>query len=513
MALPSSIAMLFVLRRCICAANERSYVARKKKHTRSSVTPAGDAQIETLSCADAVDRYSSARKRKSRFKKLRVVLIVILVLILGVGGAAFAYIADINARVSDVDSSIRSSLTQVEDGEPFYMLLLGVDKSQDRVNSDEYGAEESAYRSDSIMLARIDPGDKKVTLVSIHRDTLIDMGEWGNQKINAAYGIGYSMGDPGYVIDVVSEFAGVPISHYAELDFEGFISIVDTIGGIEVDVPVRCDDSTGTGQIIEAGKQTLNGEQALVLCRARHAYDDYGDGDVYRAANQRMVIAAIAQKILTLDPATMTTVISQLADSISTDLDVTSIINLATQMRGINLSKDVYSGMEPTNSEYVNDTWYEICDTEAWQEMMTRVNQGLSPYSDESQDVTRGVAGSVGSISDDGGSKSDTNNQQQEPENSLEYGGTVQVLNGAGVDGLASRISSSLANQGFDASAGNADYLYDYTIIIYNGEDHKSQAEAVNEALGGSFTVEANDGTYSTDYDVVLILGSDMSDE
>ena len=339
------------------------------------------------------------------------------------------------------------------------------------------------------------------------------MGEWGNQKINAAYGIGYSMGDPGYVIDVVSEFAGVPISHYAELDFEGFISIVDTIGGIEVDVPVRCDDSTGTGQIIEAGKQTLNGEQALVLCRARHAYDDYGDGDVYRAANQRMVIAAIAQKILTLDPATMTTVISQLADSISTDLDVTSIINLATQMRGINLSKDVYSGMEPTNSEYVNDTWYEICDTEAWQEMMTRVNQGLSPYSDESQDVTRGVAGSVGSISDDGGSKSDTNNQQQEPENSLEYGGTVQVLNGAGVDGLASRISSSLANQGFDASAGNADYLYDYTIIIYNGEDHKSQAEAVNEALGGSFTVEANDGTYSTDYDVVLILGSDMSDE
>ena len=190
MALPSSIAMLFVLRRCICAANERSYVARKKKHTRSSVTPAGDAQIETLSRADAVDRYSSARKRKSRFKKLRVVLIVILVLILGVGGAAFAYIADINARVSDVDSSIRSSLTQVEDGEPFYMLLLGVDKSQDRVNSDEYGAEESAYRSDSIMLARIDPGDKKVTLVSIHRDTLIDMGEWGNQKINAAYGIG-----------------------------------------------------------------------------------------------------------------------------------------------------------------------------------------------------------------------------------------------------------------------------------------------------------------------------------
>ena len=84
-------------------------MARKKKHTRSSVTPAGDAQIETLSRADAVDRYSSARKRKSRFKKLRVVLIVILVLILGVGGAAFAYIADINARVSDVDSSIRSS--------------------------------------------------------------------------------------------------------------------------------------------------------------------------------------------------------------------------------------------------------------------------------------------------------------------------------------------------------------------------------------------------------------------
>lgn len=486
-------------------------MARRQKRTTNAPAPAGDPALETLSRAESLDRYSHARKRRGRFRKLRIALVVLLVAVLAAGGAAWAYYMDINARVSDVDSDVRSSLTQVEEGEPFYMLLLGVDKSQDRVNSDEYGADDSAYRSDSIMLVRVDPTEKQVTLVSIHRDTLIDMGEWGDQKINAAYGIGYSMGRPGYVIDVVSEFAGVPISHYAEVDFESFASIVDTIGGIEVDVPVRVDDSAGTGQVIEAGHQTLNGEQALVLCRARHAYDDYGDGDVYRAANQRMVIAAIAQKVLTLDPATMTQVISQLADSVSTDLDVSSIINLATQLRGIDLSQDVYSGMAPTNSEYVNDTWYEICDTEAWQEMMTRVDRGLSPYSDESQDVTRGIAGSVGSIENDGEPGSDASGDEASRE--LEYSGTVQVLNGAGVDGLASRISASLVNQGFDAVAGNADYLYDYTLIVYNGEDHRDQAEAVNETLGGSFSVEANDGTYSTDYDVVLILGSDMADE
>ena len=98
-------------------------------------------------------------------------------------------------------------------------------------------------------------------------------------------------------VQVVSELAGVPISHYAEIDFDGFCDIVDALGGIEVNVPVEIDDPEAGGYLA-AGEQTLDGEQALILCRSRHAYDNIGTGkgDEYRAANQRMIIGAIAQR-------------------------------------------------------------------------------------------------------------------------------------------------------------------------------------------------------------------------
>ncbi len=474
------------------------------KKLRASKDDTGNAITDAISRADgAIDRYVDSRKKRKRTHTLRVALAVVLITLICLGGAAFAYINSINAKLaSGIDDSLRGSLTQVEAGQPFYMLLLGVDKDQDRVNSSEYGAAESAYRTDSIMLVRVDPKAKRVTLVSIHRDTLVDLGEYGQQKINAAY----SVGGPSYTVKTISEFAGVPISHYAELDFDNFVKIVDAIGGVEVDVPVKVDDSTGTGKVIEKGKQTLNGDQALVLCRARHAYDAYGDGDRYRAANQRMVISAIAKKILTLDPASMATMVSKLADSVTTDLDATSILTLATQFRGIDTTKDIYSGMEPTNSEYVNSTWYEICDKDAWQKMMQRVDKGLSPYESEDEDTTRGVAGSVGSINN-----GDNSSTASATTTATDYSGTVLVLNAANVNGLAGRISASLNSRGFECTASTANSIYDHTVVVYNGNTHKAQAQAVNQALGGNLTVKANDGQYSTDADVVLVLGTDQS--
>ncbi|MCG5014988.1 LCP family protein, partial [Collinsella aerofaciens] len=85
---------------------------------------------------------------------------------------------------------------------------------------------------------------------------------------------------------------------------DGFKDIVDALGGVEVDVPMEIDDEDAGGHL-DAGLQTLSGDQALILCRSRHAYDEYGDGDSYRAANQRLVLSAIAKKILSADVATM----------------------------------------------------------------------------------------------------------------------------------------------------------------------------------------------------------------
>ena len=114
------------------------------------------------------------------------------------------------------------------------------------------------------------------------------------------------------MVDTISKFAGVPISHYVEIDFDGFKAAVDALGGIDVDVPVTIDDDDAGGYV-EAGQQTLNGDQALILCRSRHTYDEYGSGDYYRMANQRMVMGAIAKKILASDVVTMANTINAMA--------------------------------------------------------------------------------------------------------------------------------------------------------------------------------------------------------
>ena len=469
----------------------------------------------------SLDHYASARtKRKAKGAVRAVVITIIAVLALGCT-VAFAYFSNISSKLNEgIDSALRGQLTETASGDPFYMLLIGIDKSWDRAESAEYGADDAAYRTDSILLARVDPSNKQVTLVSIHRDTLVDFGsDGGKQKINAAYSIGAAKKDKGedtsgaaYTVETISKFAGVPITHYAEIDFDQFVSVVDTIGGIDVNVPVDVIDPKFTGANIKAGQQTINGEQALQLCRARHAYDKYGDGDVYRAANQRMVIGTILKKILQSDIGTITNSVNTLSSSVTTDLSVTDILTLATQFQGFDMAKDLYSGMEPTDSKYVNNTWYEICQTSAWQKMMKRVNQGLSPYESENEDTTLGFAGSGTATKNEGASTTSSSTTGGSSDAETDYSGTVEVLNGAGVSGLAGRVASTLNSKGFEATSGTADsYDYSTTRIIYVGEENKAKAQAVADTLGLS-TVKKDDGTHAGEANVVVVLGADMAD-
>ncbi len=455
---------------------------------------------------DDVSYYSKLRKKRSH-KKALITTLVVCVCVIGVLAAAVVVWAmNVQAALNEgIDDEVRSALTEPETvDDPFYMLLLGVDRNEDRAQSSEYGEEDSAYRSDTIILARIDPPQKQVTLVSLHRDLLVDMGDYGVNKLNNAY----SFGGPSYAIEVVSELAGVPISHYAEVNFDEFDALVDSLGGIEVDVPMDIDDPNA-GAPISAGPQTLDGAQALTLCRSRHAYDDYGDGDVFRAANQRMVIAAIAKKVMAVDPLTLANTISQLAEMVTTDMSVTDLLHLASEMRGIDLDKNVYSGMTPTTSLYQDGGWYELLDTEAWQTMMQRVDSGLSPYASADEDLTAGLAGSQseniknGDISD--------GSTTFEPGTPADVDATVLVLNGTGISGLANRIASSLEKHGYETSTGNAQNSYEYSVVAYSSPENKTAAEAVANALGGSIDVEDWQGVYETDSDVVVVLGEDMA--
>ena len=486
------------------SAEHSEHSANVASRHAASATDTSVGQVvgsdEALSRENAVAHYSRIRRRRTRRAVLRGILVVVLVSLLGFGAVAWAYINSINKRLTaGANEDLLTILSERDKpSDPFYMLLLGVDKGEERV--EEEGEEYWNYRADTIILARIDPQDVKVTLVSIPRDTYVDMGYNGEAKINSAY----SFGGPSYMVEVVQQFAGVPISHYAEIDFDAFVAIVDQIGGIDVTLPVAINDPEYTGLALEAGTHHLNGWDSLMLCRSRHAYDEYGGGDFYRAANQRMVISAIARKVLASDIVTMSGTISTLADYVTTDMDLGSILSLAVQMKDLDIDKNFYSGQEPTISTYYDDLWYEICDTEAWQEMMRRVDAGLPPYASEDEDFTAGIAGS---ISQNG--ESQYGGVIAEP-SGLDYSGTVSVLNGAGTDGLASSFAETLASRGFSAVADDAAYLYDYTFLVYNGDDAEAKARAVAEVIGGNPEIIANDGSYPIDANGVLVLGLDQ---
>lgn len=455
---------------------------------------------------DDVSYYSKQRKKRSRKKALIIGVASLACVVAVVAVSALVWAMGIQATLNEgVDEETRNALTDVESvDDPFYMLLLGVDRNEDRAQSAEYGDDDSAYRSDTIILARIDPPEKQVTLVSLHRDLLVDMGDYGVNKLNNAY----SFGGPSYVIEVVSELAGVPISHYAEVNFDEFDELVDSLGGIEVDVPIDINDPYA-GEPISAGPQTLDGAQTLTLCRSRHAYDDYGDGDVFRAANQRMVIAAIAKKIMALSPLELPGVISHLAEMVTTDMSVTDLLHLADEMRGIDLDKDFYTGMTPTTSLYQNGGWYELLDKDAWQTMMQRVDAGLSPYSDAEDDVTAGLAGSMNeNIKNGDGDLGSLTFQPSAPEN---VDASVLVLNGTGIAGLASRVAATLDTFGYETTTGNANNSYEYSVVAYSSPENQAAAEAVAEALGGNISVEDWQGIYESDSDVVVVLGLDMA--
>lgn len=483
-------------------------MARHRRNSRVDSEPvfndpsAGDVTAGAQAYSRRVSRaeYLRQRRKSKRNKIIAACLIAVLVLCVGGVGVAFAYFNTITTNMNEgVDDELRDQLVKTDIvKEPFYMLLMGTDKSEEREQ------DEDVFRSDTIMLVRIDPVDKKVTLVSLHRDTSVDMGKYGQQKLNAAY----AFGGPAYAVETVSGMADVPISHYAEINFDGFQDVVDALGGIEVDVPMEIDDDDAGGYVA-AGLHTLNGEEALILCRARHVYDDYGDGDEFRAANQRLVMGAIAKKILSADIGTMVSTVEALSKHITTSLSGADMVSLAQALQGLDPDTDIYSAMEPTTSAFVNGGWYEYVNKEAWNTMMSRVDQGLPPTEEDVVDEASGTvlaATGSGAISS-GGSGSSSGPNSIDRSDKL-----VVVKNGSGKDGVAAAAGEKLETVGYKVQTGNADgFDYPTTIVIYSQRSQGEEAKEIANLLGIG-KAQFNDGTYAFDSDFLVVVGADWSE-
>lgn len=300
------------------------------------------------------------KKRMSRGKKIAIGVACAVVAVLVAGGTAAAlYFNSLNAKLQSVDEQVLSVLEKPASAQdPFYMLVLGSDTRE----------EGAAGRSDTIILARVDPTAKDVALISIPRDTQVQIEGYGTQKINAAY----AFGGAALAVQTVSQFAGVPIAHVVEIDFFGFKDIVDALGGVTVNVPANTEYQ---GLHIPEGEQTLNGEQALVFARCRKTY---AEGDYQRTKNQRQLVQAVAKKVLNAPVSDMPGLVGSMADAVSTDMSVTELVSLANSMRDMDAGS-MKTAVVPSHSGMEDGVSYVFAEEPAWSEMMARVDAGEDP--------------------------------------------------------------------------------------------------------------------------------------
>ena len=197
----------------------------------------------------------------------------------GTTDAAAALAANASEHDKDGDGILDDGYSyNVVKGPGKNILLLGSD-----TRSGSEAAQVSGSRADSIMLAHIPADGKGVYLVSIMRDTWVNIPGYGSAKINAAL----NYGGISLQVATVENLLGIKIDHVAEIEFEGFKALVNSVGGVDVQVPFNFDINIWS---FKQGMQHMDGGAALAFVRARY---QFADGDYQRVRNQRAFLRGL----------------------------------------------------------------------------------------------------------------------------------------------------------------------------------------------------------------------------
>lgn len=203
-------------------------------------------------------------------------------------------------------------------------LVTGIDYTQ----SDASAGTARGKLTDVIMVVQLDLGEDTVSVLQIPRDTWVGTNVSSTGKINAVYGKSGLEGLARVIYDQLS----IPLDHYVNINMDGFINIVDAVGGVEINIQ---ESFTLEGVTFRPGLQTLNGLQAEKFVRERY---HRSGGDIGRLNAQRQFLAAMFQKFKNLSMSEITSLVSILMKEVTTDLNVGTVLDLVSDV--LNISTD-----------------------------------------------------------------------------------------------------------------------------------------------------------------------------
>lgn len=367
------------------------------------------------------------------------------------------------------------------------ILVMGLDRQP--------GAGDQPTRTDTMFILTVDPRCKAAGILSIPRDLWVEIpypdGGYYEDRVNAAYEVGktqgYPGGGPGLVRTVVEHNLGIRVDYHVIVDFEGFIQIIDSLGGIDVYVPEVVDDpyyfhTELSGENyhrlhFEVGEHQMDGRTALAYSRTR-----YNSSDLDRIQRQQRVIFSAIDKALDLnlvDVAKMVDLWGKYRDTIETDINDFQLPGLAALAVQIDPARISALSLGTATINYVTP-------------------QGASVLLADEEKVQQIVRALMGD------------------KQLLEEEALIEVQNATGADGLAPRLVEYLTSLGFSASSMIATNAVDETarpetdVINFSGKDYTVERLASLLAVPPEriHDAEPDDAVLrTTDADILVILG------
>jgi len=392
------------------------------------------------------------------------------------------------ARIIQGSSSRQELPDLVQKKERVNILLLGIDQRPQ---------ESSFYRTDTMILASIDPATHSAAMLSIPRDLWVTIPGYGENRINTAHSTGDAQEYPGGGVALAKRTVwyclGVPVHYYVRINFTGFEKLIDAIGGVTIDVKKAIhdekypDNNYGTMVIdIPAGVQHMNGEIALQYARSRHGNSDYD-----RMKRQQEVLLAARDKVLSLDiPLSRVPELLKITgDSVQTDLSLDEIIALAGVARELDSSQVKHGLIDDSMTTSVKTPQGWIVEVPDWQKVRKLVDE-LFP----TQMPSTAVASSLTKVQLDN------------------EAARIELRNGTLDPALAQRTAQQLRDKGFNVvrydDADRFDYL-ETTIIYYADKPHTVEGLAAELGARPANTRQETNG--KSDVDIVVILGREYA--
>jgi len=314
----------------------------------------------------AKDPVKKKRRKFSslpRYARVLIITFSVIIFIAAAGAAAFfIYINSLNTTINSINTAeVENILAPIESPEePVTVLLLGRDS---RDTESERG------RADTIMLLYLNPENASGSLLSIPRDTLVDIPGHGQDKINAAY----AYGGEELMIKTVQDFIEADINHYITIDFQGFVDLIDALGGVDITIDRPLVDEK-SGANLSPGEHHLTGEQALAYTRSRSTEL----GDIGRIQRQQNLFRQLVEQKLNMQyVSSVPHYFNILIDNTRTDLDILTILRYSKAALSFT-TESFETSIIPTHSDWIKDNTVSVQmpDQEEARAMWQRILNG-----------------------------------------------------------------------------------------------------------------------------------------